>query len=92
MAWDEFSVVFEREEFVRKAKRGAIPVPLESYLAAARATSREIADMGADEAGTCFPWRTAAIASALTQMIESNDVGLRLPRDWAHRPRTEIRP
>jgi hypothetical protein len=55
MAWDEFSVVLRAREFVRKANVTAIPVPLESYLATARATSREIADMAADEAGTCFP-------------------------------------
>ena len=55
MAWDEFSVVLRAREFVRKANVAAIPVPLEFYLAAARATSREIADMAADEAGTCFP-------------------------------------
>src|SRR5258708_28104608 len=55
MAWDEFSVVLKARGFVRKANVASIPVPLESYLAAARATSREIANMGADEAGTCFP-------------------------------------
>jgi len=55
MPWDEFSVVLRAREFVRKANVAVIPVPLESYLAAARATAREMADMGADEAGTCFP-------------------------------------
>lgn len=55
MAWDEFSVVLKAREFVRKANVAAIPVPLEPYLAAARAAAREMADMGADEAGTCFP-------------------------------------
>lgn len=55
MAWDEFSVVLRAREFVRKANVAAVPVPLEPYLAAARATVHEMADMGTDEAGTCFP-------------------------------------
>ncbi len=55
MAFDEFSVVLKAREFVRKANVTAIPVPLEPYLAAARATARDMADMAADEAGTCFP-------------------------------------
>src|SRR5258708_549508 len=55
MAWDEFSVVLKAREFVRKANVTVIPVPLEAYLAAARASVREMADMAADEAGTCFP-------------------------------------
>lgn len=55
MAWDEFSVVLKAREFVRKANVTAIPAPLEPYLAAARATVREMADMAAGEAGTCFP-------------------------------------
>lgn len=55
MAWDEFSVVLKAREFVRKANVTVIPVPLEAYLAAARASVREMADMSAGEAGTCFP-------------------------------------
>jgi hypothetical protein len=55
MAWAEFSVVLRAREFVRKANVAAIPVPLEPYLATARATAREMADMATDEAGTCFP-------------------------------------
>jgi Zn-dependent peptidase ImmA (M78 family) len=55
MALDEFSVVLKAREFVRKANVTATPVPLEPYLAAARATLREMADMAADEAGACFP-------------------------------------
>ena len=55
MAWDDFSVVLKAREFVRKSNISAIPAPLEPYLAAAYATVREVADMAADEAGTCFP-------------------------------------
>jgi hypothetical protein len=55
VALTEFSVVLKAREFVRKANVGVIPVPLEPYLAAARGTVREMADMAADEAGTCFP-------------------------------------
>jgi hypothetical protein len=55
MAWDESSIVLKAREFVRKANVAAAPVPLEPYLAAVRATVREVPDMGADEAGTCFP-------------------------------------
>jgi hypothetical protein len=55
MAWDEFSVVLKAREFIRRANIAAIPVPLEPYLAAVRATVRELPDMAADEAGTCFP-------------------------------------
>ena len=55
MAWDEFSVVLKAREFVRKANVTTIPAPLESYVAAVRASVRELADMATDEAGTCFP-------------------------------------
>ena len=55
MAWDEFSVVLKAREFVRKANVTTVPVPLAPYLAAVHATAHEMADMGADEAGTCFP-------------------------------------
>jgi Zn-dependent peptidase ImmA (M78 family) len=55
MAWDEFSVVLKAREFIRSSNVAAIPVPLEPYLMAARANVREMADMAADEAGTCFP-------------------------------------
>jgi hypothetical protein len=55
MAWDEFSVALKAREFVRRANVTAVPVPLDPYLTAARAIAREMADMAADEAGTCFP-------------------------------------
>lgn len=55
MGLDEFSVVLKARQFVDDAGAAGVPVHLESYLKAARATSRELADMAADEAGTCFP-------------------------------------
>lgn len=55
MSLNEFSTVLKAREFVRKANPSAIPVPLDVYLAAVRATSLEVADMDEGEAGMCFP-------------------------------------
>src|SRR5262245_32491864 len=55
MALNEFSTVLKAREFVRKANVSTIPVPLTAYLAEARATTRDDADMAADEAGMCMP-------------------------------------
>lgn len=55
MGLDEFSVVLRARQFIDEAGATGVPVHLESYLKAARATSRELTDMAADEAGTCFP-------------------------------------
>jgi hypothetical protein len=55
MGLDEFSVVLKARQFIDDAGATGVPVHLEPYLKAARATSRELTDMAADEAGTCFP-------------------------------------
>jgi hypothetical protein len=55
MGLDEFSVVLKARQFIDDAGTSGVPVQLEPYLNAARATSRELTDMAADEAGTCFP-------------------------------------
>ncbi|MBY0496991.1 MAG: ImmA/IrrE family metallo-endopeptidase [Cyanobacteria bacterium] len=52
---DEFSVVLKARQFIDDAGATGVPVRLEPYLKAARASSRELTDMAADEAGTCFP-------------------------------------
>jgi IrrE N-terminal-like domain len=54
MSLNEFSTVLKAREFVRKANPTAIPVPLDVYLTAAGATSREVVDMEEGEAGMCF--------------------------------------
>lgn len=55
MGLDEFSVVLKARQFIDDAGACGVPVQLEPYLKAARAISRELTDMAADEAGTCFP-------------------------------------
>ena len=55
MGLDEFSATLKAREFVRRVNVATVPVPLEPYLAAAGAVVREMPDMAADEAGTCFP-------------------------------------
>src|SRR5512145_3041882 len=54
MSLNEFSTVLRAREFVRKANPSVIPVPLDAYLTAVRAMSREVADMDEGEAGMCF--------------------------------------
>jgi len=55
MALNEFSTVLKAREFIRRANVTTIPAPLTAYLAEARATARDDADMAACESGMCMP-------------------------------------
>ncbi len=54
MGMDEFQAVLKARELVRKVNPTAIPLPVELYAKEVGAVIRPQADMGPDEAGSCF--------------------------------------